>query len=209
MKTSIYRDTFVLVCGLSLLAGGCVFKSKPAEARQFTLTPIPKPAPALAATSRPAAIEVGYVKMPSYLLRDSMVVRKSSGEIEVLDDAVWAERLDEGFRRVLEDNLSSLLASDQAHRSASGRDEASMRLSVNVEQFDVDTQGRGTLLASWRLTEAGATEPLKTDEAHLTRSGPAPRGNPQAVETTLSALIGEFSRDLASSARNEMTARAP
>jgi uncharacterized lipoprotein YmbA len=209
MKTPNYRDTFVLVCGLSLLAGGCVFKSARVEARQFTLTPLPQPAHALAATSRPATVEVGYVKMPSYLLRDSMVIRKSASEIEVLNDAVWAERLDEGFRRVLEDNLSSQLASDQAHRSSLGGDEATVRLSVNVEQFDVDTQGRGTLLASWRLTKAGATEPLKADEAHLTRSGAAPRGNPQAVETTLSALIGEFSRELAAIARSETTARTP
>jgi uncharacterized lipoprotein YmbA len=198
MKTS--KFPFVLIC-LSLFVGGCLFKSKPVEARQFTLTPLPRPEHALAATSRPATIEVGYVKMPTYLLRDSMVVRKRAGEIEVLDDAVWAERPDEGFRRVLENNLSSLLASDQVQGSSSGHGQATMRLSVNVQQFDVDTQGRGTLLASWRLSEAGATEPFKTDEANFRRSGPAPSGDPQAVATTLSGLIGELSQQVAAAAR--------
>jgi hypothetical protein len=66
-----------------------------------------------------------------------------------------------------------------------------------VEQFDVDAQGQGTLLANWRLTEPGAAKPMKSGQAHLTKSGPAPRGNPQAVATTLSALIGEFSGELA------------
>lgn len=133
--------------------------------------------------------------MPSYLLRDSMVIRKNANEIEVLENATWAERLDEGFRRVLEDNLSSLVTSDQERSSTSGR--KAVRVIVEVVQFDVDTQGRGTLFANWRLSEAGAASPLKTGEAHLTRSGPVPRGNPQAVATTLSALTGEFSREVA------------
>jgi uncharacterized lipoprotein YmbA len=193
MKRSFYRLVFVLMC--SLLLGGCLFKSARVPARHFVLTPLPQPEHALAATSQSPAVEVGFVKMPSYLLRDSMVIRKSASEIDVLENAVWAERLDEGFRRVLQDNLSS--ASDRGRLSASGRNEATVRLFVNVQQFDVDTQGRGTLLASWRLSEAGAASPMKTGEAHLTRSGPAPRGNPQAVATTLSDLIGEFSRKLA------------
>ena len=183
------------MCGLSLLAGGCVFKSARVPAKHFVLTPLPPPGNALAATSRAPAIEVGFVKMPSYLLREAMVIRKSASEIDVFENAVWAEGLDEGFQRVLQDNLSS--ASDHEHSSASGHNETTLRLSVDVEQFDVDTQGRGTLLANWRFSEPGAASPLKTGEAHLTRSGPAPRGNPQAVATTLSALIGDFSRELA------------
>lgn len=197
MKTSNYRHVFVLMCGVSLLVSGCLFKSAPATARHFILTPIPPPEHALAATSQTPAVDVGFVKMPSYLLRESMVIRKSTSEFEVIDDAVWAERLDEGFRRVLQDNLSSLLGSNQGHLSATGRNEGALRLSVTVEQFDVDTQGRGTLRANWRLSEPGADSPLKMDEAHLTRSGPTPRGDPQAVATTLSGLLAEFSRQLA------------
>ncbi len=185
------------MCGLGLLVGGCLFKSAPVQARHFILTPTPPSEHALAATSQSPVVDVGFVKMPSYLLRESMVIRKSASEFEVIDDATWAEQLDEGFRRVLQDNLSSLLASGQGHLSATGRSEARLRLSVDVEQFDVDTQGRGTLVANWRLTEPGADSPLKMDEAHLTRSGPAPHGNPQAVATTLSGLIGEFSRQVA------------
>lgn len=203
MKKLNYPQVFVLLCGLSLLVSGCLFKSARVQARQFVLTPLPPPGNALTATSRAPAIEVGFVKMPSYLLRDSMVIRKSASEIDVLENSVWAERLDEGFRRVLEDDLSSLPASGQAHLSAIGRNAATVRVVVNVEQFDVDTQGRGTLLANWRLTEAGADKPTKTGEAHLTQIGPAPRGNPQAVATTLSALIGQFSRELAAVPREE------
>ena len=200
MKGSNHRQIFILICGLTVLVGGgCLFKSARVPARHFILTAVPPPGNALAATSRAPAIEVGFVKMPSYLLRESMVIRKSASEIEVLDDAVWAEQLDEGFRRVLQENLSS--ASDQAQLSATGRNEATLRLSVDVEQFDVDAQGQGTLLANWRITEPGASKPMKSGQAHLTKSGPPPRGNPQAVATTLSALIGEFSGELAAASQ--------
>src|ERR1035438_9625758 len=85
----------------------------------------------------------GFVKMPSYLLRDSMVVRKSADEVDYLETALWAERLDHSFRQTLAQNLSMLLASDRVYLSAFERDRLIVRVSVNVEQFDVDTEGRG------------------------------------------------------------------
>jgi uncharacterized lipoprotein YmbA len=154
-----------------------------------------------------SSVEVGFVKMPSYLLRDSMVVRKSADEVEYLETALWAERLDHSFRQTLAQNLSMLLTSDQASLSASERDRLVVRISVNVGQFDVDTEGRGTLLAAWRLTVVGADKPLKIGQAHLTRPGPSPRGKPEAIATTLSALLAEFSQELAQALRESVQAR--
>ena len=197
----------MLLCGLSLIVGGCLFKSARVPERNFILTTLPVSGNAPAVTSQTPAIDVGYVKMPSYLLREDMIIRKNASEIEVLENALWAERLDEGFRRVLEHDLSSLLASDQGNLSPTGRNEVRVRLSVNVEQFDVDTQGRGTLLANWRFSEAGAASPMKTGEVHLTRNGAVPRGNPEAVVAALSGLIGEFSRQLAAVPRDGTEAK--
>ena len=136
-----------------------------------------------------------------------MVVRKSTTEIEYLETALWAERLDQSFRRTLAENLSLLLASDRAYLSASERDRVALRVSVSVEQFDVDAQGRGTLLAAWRLNAAGSEKPIKSGQARLIRPGPAPRGNPQAIATTLSALLAEFSRELAPALRESAQAK--
>lgn len=130
-----------------------------------------------------------------------MVVRKSVDEVEDLETALWAERLDQSFRQTLAENLSLLLASDRAYLAAVERDRVVLRVSVNVEQFDVDTEGRGTLLAEWRLIAAGADKPLKIGQTRLIRPGPTPRGNPQAIATTLSTLVAEFSRDLAQALR--------
>ena len=205
MKRSNSLCLLLMMSGLGLLLGGCVIKPARVPTRYFVLAPIPgrEHAPA---NARPLLVEVPLVKMPSYLLRDSMVVRKSADEVECLETALWAERLDQSFRQTLSENLSLLLASNRTYLAAAERDRVVLRVSVNVQQFDVDTEGRGTLLAEWRLTAAGADKPMKIGQARLTRPGPAPRGNPQAIATTLSTLVAEFSGDLAEAFRKSAQA---
>jgi hypothetical protein len=205
MKRSNSLHLLLMMSSLGLLLGGCVIKPARVPTRHFVLGPIPAPDHA-PTTAQPLAVEVGFVKMPSYLLRDSIVVRKSAAEVEYLETALWAERLDHSFRQTLAENLSLLLVSDRAYLAASERDRLVVRVSVNVEQFDVDGEGCGTLLASWRLTAAGADKPIKSGQARLIRSGPSPRGNPQAIAATLSTLVAEFSRDLAQALRESAQA---
>jgi len=206
MKRLNYLYLLLMMSSLGLLLSGCLIKPARVPTRHFVLAPIPAPEHA-PTTAQPLAIEVGFVKMPSYLLRDSMVVRKSADEVVYFEAALWAERLDHSFQQTLVQNLSMLLASDQACLSVSERDRLVVRVSVNVEQLDVDTEGRGTLLAEWRLTVAGADEPMKIGQTRLTRPGPAPCGNPQAIATTLSTLVAEFSRDLAPALREPAQTR--
>lgn len=196
MKRTNYLCLLLIMGNLGVLLGGCVIKPARVSTRHFVLVPIPA-SEQTSTTAQQVSAEVGFVKMPSYLLRDSMVVRKSADEVEYLETSLWAERLDQSFRQTLAQNLSLLLASDRAFLSASERDRLAVRVSVNMEQFDVDTEGRGTLLAAWRLSSVGADKPMKIGQAHLTHPGPSPRGNPQAIATTLSALTADFSRELA------------
>lgn len=195
MKRCKCLRVLILACSLGTVAGGCVIKPARVPTRHFVLTPIPA-ADHAPVDAQPPSIEVGFVKMPTCLLRDSIAVRKGDNELQYLETALWAERLDQCFRRTLAQNLSVLLASDRAYLTAEGTDPAVLRVSVDVQQFDVDTEGRGTLIGIWRLTALGSDKPIKRGQVHLTRSGPSPRGNPQAIATTLSALTADFSREL-------------
>src|SRR4029077_780138 len=140
MKQSRFLVILALICIAGLLVSGCLFKKARVPTRDFILTLLPAsesgPAPA-----RPIQIEVGFVKMPSYLLRESLVVRENANEFHYLDNARWAERLDQCFRRTLTENLASLLASEETHLSSAGQTESRVLVSVAVKQFDVDTQG--------------------------------------------------------------------
>ena len=207
MKRANYLQLLGLMGSLGLLLSGCLIKPAPVTTRQFILAALPASKHAPAAL-QPLSVEVGLVKMPPYLLRDSLVVRKSATEIQYLEQALWAERLDQSFRQTLADNLSTLLSSNQVSLSASERQEVRLKVSVEVKQFDVDTQGRGTLIAGWRVTAPGSDKTLSSGQAELSRAGPSPRGNPQAIATTLSALTAEFSRELAQGIR-QSAERAP
>jgi len=196
MKRPNYLQLLGLMCALSVLLGGCLIKPARVPTRHFMLATVPAPEQA-PATTQQVSVEVSFVKMPSYLLRDSMAVRKSPTEIEYLQGALWAERLDRCFQQTLANNLSSLLSSNRVDLPALDHERVVVRVSVDMKQFDVDTQGRGTFIAGWRITKKKKNRPLKSGQAHLAEVGASPRANPQVIATTLSALTAGFSRELA------------
>jgi uncharacterized lipoprotein YmbA len=192
---------FIAITGLFVT--GCMLKRATESTRHFVLTPIPvnesAPAP-----SRHWSIGLGSVRMPSQLLRDSIVVRNGANEVEYLENALWAERLDHSFERTLAANLSRLLSSDGIFLEDWGRGQVMARVSVNVQQFEVDSGGSGTLVAQWRITAPENDMPLNSGLARLARRGASPRGKPEVIATTLSDLAADFSRDLAQSIRKSL-----
>jgi uncharacterized lipoprotein YmbA len=194
---------FLIHLGFTAVAGifvvGCLPRPTTVSSRHFVLSPIRTNEPAVA-TMRPNSIGVGPVKMPSYLLRNSMLVRHGANEIEYLDDARWSERLDEGFQRTLAANLARLLPSGTTDRTNSSTGQ--MRVFVAVQQFDVDANGRGTLIAQWRITSSNGETSLKVSNSQLSHAGASPRGHPEAIASTMSQLLEAFSRELAESLRD-------
>jgi uncharacterized lipoprotein YmbA len=185
------------------LLSGCMLKPVRVSTRQFTLAPIPssEPRPVASTASEHLSVGIGFVKMPSYLLHNSMAFRKGSNEIEYLENATWSERLNESFQRDLAANLIDLLHSDSIYLTDWGHDQVTVAVHINVQQFDVDISGRGTLIAQWRITAPGSDVPLKSGRARLERTGVSPRGKPEVIAATLSDLVAQFSRDLAQSVR--------
>jgi uncharacterized lipoprotein YmbA len=188
----------LLVLTAGLILTGCLLRSSNFEPRRFVLTPLPA-SERVASAGRDVSLSVSPVQLPGYLSRRALMVRQSASEVDFRDDAIWAERLEDGFQRVLVANLSLLVPSSQVEPS--GGEHSQVRVLVTLEQFDVDKDGRGTLTARWRLSAPGKNQPLKTGETRLTRSGPAPANNPQAIPETLSALTADFSKALVQTIR--------
>jgi uncharacterized lipoprotein YmbA len=144
--------------------------------------------------------------MPTQLLRNSIAVHNGTNEIEYLENALWADRLDHCLERTLAVNLSRLLSSDGIYLDDWRREGVTVRMSVQLQEFEVDTQGKGTLIAQWRISAPGKELPYKTGVSRLARNGTSPRGKPEAIVTTLSDLAADFSRDLAQSVRESLPA---
>jgi len=203
MKKGFCLAAPALAAAAGVLLSGCLSRPETVTTRHFILAPISTNEPAPAAAKQ-LSVGIGFVKMPSYLLRKSMAIRNGANEIEYIEDALWGERLDQCFQRTLAANLSRLLSSDHIYLGDWGRDQVQARLFVNVQQFDVDTSGHGNLNAQWRITAPDSDIPLKSGRARLDRTGASPRGKPEVIATTLSDLAAEFSRDLAQSIRESV-----
>ena len=195
----LQRHLFFLAI-IGMLLTGCSLRRVTDSPRHFVLKPIGEDGPA-PGTKRDLSVGIGYVRMPPELLRDSLAVQNGTNEFQYLENALWAERLDHGFERTLAANLSQLLSSDSIFTGNWSRDEVMLRVSIQVEKFEVDTRGNGTLIARWRIKARDKEQPLKTGIARVTRTGASPRANPEAIVTTLSDLTADFSRDLAQALR--------
>ena len=186
------RLAFVLLS--AVLLSGCLLKTATVPARHFVLAPIS------ADQSSPTPkehfqVEIGFVKMPAYLLRDSMAVRNGANEIEYLENALWAERLDQSFQRALMADLYGSLP-ETIHFADSERNRQTVKIFINVHRFDVDTKGRGTLVAQWRIAASDGAGSLTSGYTSLDRTGVSPRGNPAGIARTMSELTAEFSHEL-------------
>ena len=183
------RLVFASLSGV--LLSGCLLKTATVPPHHFVLAPIPT------AESSPKhfPVEIGSVKMPAYVLRDSIAVRNGANEIKYLENALWAERLDQSFQRTLAaDMCRSRSATNQFAESESNWQR--LRILVTVDQFDVDTAGRGTLVAQWRIAASDGNESVSSGYTRLARTGGSPQGNPAAIAQTMSELTADFSSEL-------------
>jgi len=190
------RTLLTSLCSILLWAGltGCSFL-KPAKstAHYYVLTPVA----ATQSGSSSLAVGLGQVKLPAYLFNTSLVVRKGTNEVEYLDSAFWAERLDAGFQRVLAADLAAALPTDQVRLSAWQRDDVAVEVYVTIEQFDVDASGRGVLIARWRILSPGGEKVLKAGGSRLVCQGPPPDAGASGAVASLSGLLADLSRQLA------------
>src|SRR5262249_55782885 len=111
MRLPISFRPLALAAAISTLFAGCVTRTRTVTGRNFILAPISTNEPAKTVPGH-LTIGIGFVKMPPYLLRNSLAVRDGSNEIQYIEAASWAERLDQCFQRTLSLNLSRLLPAD-------------------------------------------------------------------------------------------------
>ena len=200
MKTAPNSRCLIVTVVASLFFTGCLLRTSTVVPRRFVLASI-APQEFNTNSNSSFSVEVGFVKMPAYLLRDSLAVRTGPNEIEYLQNAFWAERLDQSLERTLTVNLCRLGYSNGSDLPNVPRDQAPVKVLLNVEQFDVDTHGQGVLIARWRIIASDSNKQLIAGNARLVRTAAAPRGKPDVIATTLSDLTADLSRDITQSIR--------
>ena len=188
-------------CGFAITLAGCtVLAPQPDPTRFFVLTSMRKnkandDAPAAAHANSTLSIGVGPVKLPQYLRRPEVVTRTSPSEVSLSNTDRWAEPLESAFTRVLSENLSQLLGTQQVMTFPwYNSNQLNYQVQVNVSRFETDPKGKPELDAQWSIRDGSGTKILAARESAIVE--PANPADP-SPSTGLSHALSSLSREIA------------
>ena len=152
-------------------------------------------------TGASPAIAVSRPSLPSYLDRQQLVSRTTTGELNMNAYHLWAEPLDAGISRVTAANLSRLTNSlnVQPVENFVTLDYQSL-LEIRVSRFEPDASGQIVLACTWKLQPvAGRVAAIRSFNTSVPVSGPPVAAGPQtgrinAMNEALARLAREIAR---------------
>jgi uncharacterized protein len=181
-----------LAAGLALAA--CA-DSQPT--RFYTLAALPDAPPeAMPALPSDLSVGVGPVTLPPYLDRPQLVTRAGSNRMVLADFDSWAEPLQGLFARVLAENLTLLLGTDDVLSLPQRRPMAlDYQVEIDVTRFDVDSGGSAALDARWWVFGRNGDKLLRSGRSTVTE--PTQVGDYTAAAAALSRALGAMSTEIA------------
>ena len=142
------------------------------------------------------SIGVGPVRMPSYLDRPQIVTRTDRHELIINDFHQWAEPLGENIARVVREVLAVTTAARNIYSHPWRQSDAiDLQISMEVIQFDADTEGNVTLTLIWRLLNVGQERSLF--ERRSTVLTPSQGSGIEQLVNTMSETLVLLSKDIA------------
>ena len=142
-------------------------------------------------------IGIGPIKFADYLDRTQIVTRTDGAEVKLSETHRWAEPLRDNFGRILAENLSKLLHTDEItlHPSRSWS-EIDYQVLVNVWRFDASAQGKVSLVANWSLRGKGGSQRLTMKKSVFSADVESAASYADIVRA-LSETVGMLSHEIA------------
>jgi uncharacterized lipoprotein YmbA len=137
------------------------------------------------------------VILPDYLDRPQIVTRAGPNRMMLADFDVWVEPLSGMFTRVLAQNLSVLLETEDVVILPELRDvRFDHQVQATVTQFDIAENGQAVLDALWAVYGRDGRRLVRQDRSRITEAV-AEAGDYAAVAAALSRALEGLSRDIA------------
>jgi uncharacterized lipoprotein YmbA len=199
MKTHNDWKNFTLILFILIIFQWGCGSTKPS--RFYVLTPLLDANAGMAKSDSKSDITVGIDKlsMPEHLLKPQIATYSSSNRMEYAEYDRWAESLDENFVRVLAENLSKLLPSENVYifpwKSST---EIQYYLTFKIMQFSQGADKNISLIVFWSIFDNKTTKELLRKKTTLERQGQTsvPMDYGRLVQV-MSQLVEEFSREVA------------
>jgi uncharacterized lipoprotein YmbA len=187
---------FVLLVTLAvstLVVSGC---STGPPTRLYVLTSLTRAESVPQATgARGMSLGVGPVELPQYVNRPQIVTGQHSSELHSAAAAQWAEPLQDGFTRVLAENLSLLLATDRIAIFPWKTFVPEYQVVVEVTHFLGKTGGEVSLVALWSILGKNGRDALVSKKSSFHESTGS--SEYEALAAAMSRTVAALSRDIA------------
>jgi hypothetical protein len=185
---------------IALLAAGCLGPGTTQSPRLFVLTATALPASAEASASS-LRLGVGPVDLPERLNRLQILTLAGPNEVKISQFSQWAEPLDKSVNRVLAENLSRLIPTNQVFLYPwSTRTAVDFQVEIDVIRFEGQIGDQVSLAARWRLLDSSGREVGAPRLSQYTQ--PTPDNTTEALVSAMSQTLGALSRDIAAKVAN-------
>lgn len=194
-RTVRTRRLAVLALGLALVAG-C---QSSAPTRFYTLNSVAVPPADESRAKKALPVVVGAIGLPKYLDRPQVVTRPGEYVVELAEFDRWAEPLDDMVPRVIADNLSILLASDQVFIAGRNRVPArALQVEIAFQRFDVADDSTARLIARWDILDRDKDRLVAAQKSAITIpvSGAGYEAQTAALSEALARLCLEIADPL-------------
>ncbi len=139
---------------------------------------------------RGTIVGIGPVDIPRYVDRLQIVTRSAPNVVDLAEFDRWAEPVQTDVKRVLVENVSQLLAGEQA--AVAFWDEGlplDYQVRIEVTRFDFEARGEAILSARWNIIGKDERKPLILKISRYSQ---------QAPPDDFSLMVGAMSRNLES-----------
>ncbi len=204
MRKPLFRRSAVLALLTTLVAVGACSRTEPSNF--YTLSSLRTSSAAKPASESGAlAVGVGPITLPQYLDRSQIVTRSSPNRMGLAEFNKWAEPMSDIFARVMTENLSILIGSQNVVSLPRRRlVPLDYQVEIDVSQFDTEESGRTVLAARWSLFGKDGDKPLLTRNSVITDNA-ANAQNYESVVASMSRTVEALSREIAQAIKSRGT----
>jgi len=189
MKISSLKMLLISLFIISIIGCG---SSKPS--RYYLLTPQPEITQAQSDTKN-IKIGLGPVLFPEYLKRPKVISYSGMNQLHLAEYERWAESLDGNFSRVLAENLTQLIPTDQVYiYPYVGNISLDYRIILEVRQFEMNSQSAVKLIALWQIVREEDKESLITKRSEFLENVNA--GKYESIVAGMSKVTADLSREI-------------
>lgn len=193
---------FSSLVAIALAIAGC--GSSP-SAKFYILNTVDRNVSLSAATmnDQSVAVKVGPISIPDTLDHSQIVTRSGQNTLIMDEFNRWGGDLQSDIQRILGENISILLPTDQVILSSEiSRVSADFQVLINIREFDGNLGGNVTLNADWTVTHKGKEKTVIAKKSVLQENTDGT--DYQAYVAAQSRLLAKLSQEITDEIRKQM-----